>query len=237
MWERKSLLYRCSLALSTQFDFNVSSHHTQQGTPKGSPAVSHLCCVLWHRKTEPTPFLLLSTSLQQIPTIRASFLYKRTEQQHIKSLQSPKGQNRRKHTHPLPNKKKNQTQTNPHTFLLCFVMSPFSVQCKHSVAEMFPFCVRRGCAIQHWGHLPAPEHVFNARRQNTISCARFTSPSPCYYRNHSNCHVSFCIYRLILVFTIKWFNKVRSRALSRKARAFVESYWWAFTNFSWTDKW
>lgn len=127
--------------------------------------LQYLICVavLWHRKTEPIPFLLLSTSLQQIPTVRALFLYKQTTQQHIKSLQSPEGQNRRKTHAPLPNKQKKNPKTNPHAFLLCFVISPFSVQCKRSMAAMFRICVGRGCAAQRWGHVPAPERVFNAR--------------------------------------------------------------------------
>lgn len=198
----------------------------------------YLICVsvLWHRKPELIPFLFLSTSLQQIPTVRASFLYKRTEQQHMKSLQSPKGAKQKKNTHAHTHTAK-QTRKTPkptHTLFSSALWCPLS-RCNVNIAwqKCSSFHVHRGCAIQHWGHLPAPKHVFNARTQNTISCARFTSASLCY----SNRFAFFCIYRLILVFTIRWFNKIRSRALSRKTRAFVESYWRAFTNFSWTDKW
>lgn len=85
--------------------------------------LQYLICagVLWHRKPEPIPFLLLATSLQQILTVRASFLYKWTGQQHIKSAVSQKHKTKT-HTH-TPNKQ--NPQNNPLTFFLCFVISPW----------------------------------------------------------------------------------------------------------------
>lgn len=120
-----------------QFNCTVSSHRPRQGAPECSPAASHLCgCSLTQNsRTDPLPPYIYLPPTDNDSKGIISLQTNRTAAHQVSAV-SQRAKTEGKHTPPRrANKQKNPKQPTCFFPLLCGFPF-FSVQCKHSMAEV-----------------------------------------------------------------------------------------------------